>query len=85
VQEYFPGSGDFWMRRSHLSLVTAVIAFFGTLLWLALGRPVAALFWTLIGIGWLVTAIVQLRKSDTFEPFPGRRLLRRFFRRMIWS
>jgi hypothetical protein len=73
------------MRRSHLSLFTAGIAFPVTLLWLALRRPVPGLFWTLIGIGWLVTPIIQLRKSDPIEPFPGRRLLRRFFRLMIWS
>jgi hypothetical protein len=79
-------SGWCKMRGAHLSLLTAAIALLGTAIWLALGEPMHGLFWAAITIVWLVTALIQFRLTREIEPNPGRRLLRRFSRLILfWS
>jgi hypothetical protein len=73
------------MRRSHLSLVTAAIVLLFALIWMSLGSALRGLLWVAIGIGWLVTALVQRRNSDAVEPRPRGRLLRRFMRLLLWT
>ena len=73
------------MRRSQLSLVTAILSLAGAVLWFALEEPVSGLIWIAISLVWAAIAIGQTRKP-AIEPAPGARLLRRFSRLiMFWS
>ncbi len=74
------------MRRSRLSLVSAAISLVGALIWLVMGNGASGVVWLVISIGWLVASIVQWSRSAEVEPHPGRRLVRRFSRLMMfWS
>jgi hypothetical protein len=74
------------MRRSHLSLLTAIVSLMGAFAWLAFGNAFSGLLWVAISLGWLITGIIQLRKADAIEPSPASRLLRRFSRLILfWS
>jgi hypothetical protein len=74
------------MRRSNLSLVTAVLSLLGAVAWLAFGNAAAGLLWIAISIGWLVTAIVQRIRPAQLEPLPAPKLRRRFLRLFLyWS
>ena len=74
------------MRHSHLSLLTAIVSLLGAFAWLAFGNPLSGLLWIAISVGWLLTAIVQLRRADAIEPSPAPRLLRRLSRLILfWS
>jgi hypothetical protein len=74
------------MRRSYLSLLTAILSLLGGLAGRTLGNSVSGLVWVTISIGWLLAAIVQLREPDPIEPFPAPRLFRRFSRLILfWS
>jgi hypothetical protein len=74
------------MRRSYLSLVTAILSLLAALTWLAFGNSVSGLLWIAISIGWLLTAIVQLRRAGDIEPSPVPQLLRRLSRLVLfWS
>ena len=74
------------MRRSHLSLLTAIASLLGAFAWLAFGNPVSGLLWIAISVGWLVTALIQLRRADAIEPSPAPTLLRRLSRIILfWS
>jgi hypothetical protein len=74
------------MRRSYPSLVTAILSLLGALTWLAFGNSVSGLLWIAISIGWLLTAIVQLRRAGDIEPSQAPRLLRRLSRLVLfWS
>jgi len=74
------------MPRSRLSLITAGILLAGALIWLTLGRTVSAFLWVAIGFGWLLTALVQSKKSSEVVPAPASRLVRRISRLILfWS
>jgi hypothetical protein len=74
------------VRRSNLSLITAGAVLVLAVLWLSLNMPAKGVVWAAIGVGWRVTAGVQHWRHDDAEQFPGRRLLRRFSRLLLfWS
>ena len=72
------------MRRSSLSLVTAVIVLVCAVFFLFLRRAGEAVLWVGISLGWLVTAAIQRTRHDAVEPFVARRLLRRFSRLLLF-
>jgi len=73
------------MRRSNLSLLTAVLVFFTAVAFLFVRRAGESLVWVAISLIWLVTAAIQrMRHDDVAQPYAGRRLLRRFSRLLLF-
>jgi hypothetical protein len=68
-----------------MSFVTAGISLLGALALLAFERSFSGLVWLAFSLCWFIAAVVQRMRSDTTEPFPGRRLFRRFMRLMLFS
>jgi len=74
------------MGRSQMSLISAALSFVCAVIWLATRNGATGVLWVAISIGWLVASIVKWGRSDEMEPSPGRRLVRRFSRMMMfWS
>jgi uncharacterized membrane protein HdeD (DUF308 family) len=63
--------------------VTAVLTLVFAAIWLVIGQRVTGILWLLVGIAWLIAAVVQRRKKD---PADKGRLARRFSRLLLfWS
>ncbi|HXP84535.1 MAG TPA: hypothetical protein VN841_07440 [Bryobacteraceae bacterium] len=74
------------MPRWKLSAITAGLSLAGALIWMAFDRPLPSVLWAAISLAWLATSILQLTRSDRFEPNPRASLVRRFSRLLLfWS
>jgi hypothetical protein len=72
------------MKVNRLNLLTALVSFAASGVWLATGQSATGLVWLICSVAWLTLAIAGFRAS-TDEPHPLRRLARRLSRMLIWS
>jgi hypothetical protein len=71
-------SGAFMRYGCAAAFTVQTIA--NTVFWVGSDQQGQGVVWMAISAVWLVTAAVQHAGSDSIEPFPGRRLVRRFAR-----
>lgn len=72
------------MRLSRLNLLSALVSFGLSCIWLAMGQSLAGMIWLICSLAWFVLSIKR-REPTVTEPRPVSRLLRRLWRLAIWS
>lgn len=72
------------MKLSRLNLLSALVSFSLSCIWLAMGQSVSGMIWLICSLVWLTLSFAY-RDSSINEPNPLRRLGRRLSRLLLWS
>ncbi len=72
------------MKLSRLNLLSALVSFVLSCVWLAMGQSVSGIIWLVCSLVWLALSLAPGESSAT-EDHPTTRLARRLSRLLMWS